>query len=103
MSSDFAFWKAGDGEPGDIYDGLVDGMTAALEPHTDVALFRGELLFRRPDLAAVLEPTELDVLDVPDDGVKYVLLSLPAAKDGELDDIFQLARKYRLQDYRSVA
>jgi hypothetical protein len=24
VSSDFAFWKAGVGDPGEIYDGLVD-------------------------------------------------------------------------------
>jgi hypothetical protein len=33
MSSDFAFWKAGEGDPGDIYDGLADGITDALVPH----------------------------------------------------------------------
>ena len=30
VSSDFAFWKAGEGDPGEIFDGLAEGVTAAL-------------------------------------------------------------------------
>ena len=100
MSSDFAFWKVGAGE---IYDGLADGIPDALEPHSDVSWFRGELLTRWPDLVDVLEPTEHDLLHVPEDGAKYVLLTLPVSMLGRLDGIFALAREYQLQGYSGVA
>ncbi|GAA4732928.1 hypothetical protein Prum_098710 [Phytohabitans rumicis] len=32
VSSDFAFWKVGAGDAGEIYDGLADGVTDALTP-----------------------------------------------------------------------
>ncbi|MET7374085.1 hypothetical protein [Micromonospora arida] len=103
MSSDFAFWKAGVGEPGEIYDGLADGATGPLEPHPDVTRFRGELLSRWPDLVDVLEPTEYDLVDAPDDAAKYVLLTLPVGMLGQLDAIYELARQHGLRGYSGVA
>jgi hypothetical protein len=103
VSSDFAFWKVGTGDAGAIYDGLADGITDALEPHSDVSWFRGELLTRWPDLVDVLEPTEHDLLDVPEDGARYVLLTLPVSMLGRLDGIFELARQYHLQGYSGIA
>jgi hypothetical protein len=103
VSSDFAFWKVGDGEPGDIFDSLADGVTDALRPDSDVSWFRAELLSRWPDLVDVLEPTEHDLLDVPEDGAKYVLLTLPVSMLRYLDDIYELARRYRLRGYSGVA
>lgn len=103
MSSDFAFWKAGEGDPGEIYDGLADGVTDALEPHSDVSRFRGELLSRWPDLVDVLEPTEDDLLDAAEDAAKYVLLTLPMSMLRHLDGIFELARQHELRGYSGVA
>ena len=103
VSSDFAFWKGGEGDTGEIYDGLADGFTDALVPHSDVLSFRGEVLSRWPDLVNVLEPTEHDLLDSPGDGAKYVLLTLPVRMLGYLDGIFELARKYNLRGYSGVA
>ena len=103
VSSDFAFWKAGQGDPGEIFDGLADGVTEALDPHSDVSWFRGELLSRWPDLVDVLEPTEDDLLEVPEDGAKYVLLTMPVGMLGRLDGIFDLARGYGLSGYSGVA
>ncbi|WP_099344186.1 MULTISPECIES: hypothetical protein [unclassified Actinoplanes] len=103
MSSDVAFWKIAEGDPGDIFDGLADGITERLEPHSDVAWFRGELLSRWPDLVNVLEPTEDDLLDVPEDSAKYVLLTLPVRMLDRLDSIFDLAQKYGLSGYSGVA
>ncbi len=51
----------------------------------------------------VLEPTEHDLVDVPADGAKYVLLTLPASMLDYLDDIFELARSYELSGYSGVA
>jgi hypothetical protein len=103
VSSDFAFWKVGEGDPGEIYDGLADGITDTLEPHSDVSWFRGELLSCWPDLVDVLEPTERDLLDVPEDGARYVLLTLPVSMLGHLDGIVELARRYKLHGYSGVA
>ncbi|MBW6435091.1 hypothetical protein KZ829_15215 [Actinoplanes hulinensis] len=96
MSSDFAFWKAGSGNPAEIYDALAEGVADALEPHPDVAVFRGELLERWPDLVDVLEPG-----DGPGD--RYVLLTLPLRMLSYLDGIFELAGKYELHGYSGVA
>lgn len=68
MSSDFAFWKVGTGNAADIYDGLADGVTDVLQPHSDVSWFRAELLSRWPELVDVLEPTEYDLRDEPANG-----------------------------------
>jgi len=103
VSSDFAFWKAGDGDPGEIFDGLADGVADALDPHSDVADFRSELLKRWPDLVDVLEPTADDLLEVPEDAAKYVLLTLPVRMLDWLDGIFHLARQYGLSGYSGVA
>jgi hypothetical protein len=103
VSSDFGFWKAGAGNPGEIFDGLADGVTEALEPHSDVSWFRGELLSRWPDLVDVLEPTEDDLLEAPEDGAKYVLLTLPVGMLERLDGIFELAGRYGLSGYSGVA
>ncbi|MFF0348886.1 hypothetical protein ACFYP0_14420 [Micromonospora arida] len=103
MSSDFAFWKVGRGDPSGIFDGLADGGTEALEPHSDVSWFRGELLSRWPDLVDVLEPTEDDLLEVPEDGAKYVLLTLPVGMLDRFDGIFDLAGRYGLSGYSGVA
>jgi hypothetical protein len=92
VSSDFAFWKRGQGDPREIYEDLADGVTEALEPHSDVSWFRGELMSRWPDLVDVLEPVDDDLLEVPEDGAKYVLLTLPVGMLDRLDDIFDLAQ-----------
>lgn len=103
MSTDVAFWKVGVGDPGEIYDGLADGETEALQPHPDVTRFRSELLSRWPDLVDVLEPTEHDLAEAPDDGAKYVLLTLPVKMLGHLDGIYELARQHGLRGYSGVA
>jgi hypothetical protein len=103
VSSDFAFWKVCEGDPGEIFDGLAEGITDALEPHSDVSWFRGELLSRWPGLVDVLEPTERDLLEVPEDGAKYVLLTLPVSMLDHLDGIVELAREYKLHGYSGVA
>ncbi|MFI1995283.1 hypothetical protein [Actinoplanes sp. NPDC020271] len=103
MSSDVAFWRVAEGDAGDIFDALADGVTERLEPHSDVSWFRGELLSRWPDLVDVLEPTEDALLDVPEDGAKYVLLTLPVGMLDRLDGIFDLAQQYGLSGYSGVA
>ena len=103
MSSDFAFWKVREGDPGETFDDLADGVTEALVPHSDVSSFRGELLSRWPGLVDVLEPTEHDLLDAPEDAAKYVLLTLPVGMLEHLDGIFELARQYQLQGFSGVA
>jgi hypothetical protein len=103
VSSDFAFWKAGQGDPGEIFDCLADGVTEALEPHSDVSWFRGELLSRWPDLVDVIEPMEDDLFEAPEDGAKYVLLTLPVGMLDCLDGIFDLARQHGLSGYSGVA
>ncbi|GIF22297.1 hypothetical protein BJ973_002621 [Actinoplanes tereljensis] len=103
MSSDFAFWKVCRGDPGEVFDGLADGLTGALEASTDVFGFREQLLTRWPDLVDVLEPAVEDLLDVPGNAAKYVLLTLPVGMLGRLDDIFELAGRYELSGYSGVA
>jgi hypothetical protein len=103
MSSDFAFWKQGAGDPGEIFDDLAEGITDALEPHSDVSGFRGELLSRWPDLVDVLEPGEQELAEAPEDGAKYVLLTLPVSMLDHLDAIYGLARDYKLRGYSGVA
>jgi hypothetical protein len=102
VSSDFAFWKVGEGDAGEIFGGLADGVTEGIEPHSDVSWFRGELLSRWPDLVTVMEPAEADLLEVPEDGAKYVLLTLPVGMLGRLDAIVALARRYRLSSYSGL-
>lgn len=103
VSSDFAFWKVGRGNPGEIFDDLADGITDAIEPHSDVSRFRGELLSRWPGLVDVLEPAGHDLLDAPEDAARYVLLTLPRGMLDHLEDIFALARRYSLRGYSGVA
>ena len=103
MSSDFAFWKAGNGEPGNIFDDLAEGRTDALQEHSDVSRFRAALLSRWPDLVDVLEPSEYDLLEAPDDAAKYVLLTLPVRMLQYVGEIFQMARDYGLRGYSGVA
>ncbi|MEU4164061.1 hypothetical protein [Actinoplanes sp. NPDC026670] len=103
MSSDFAFWKAGDADPGEIFDNLADGVTDALHGHSDVSRFRAGLLSRWPDLVDVLEPSEYDLAEAPEIAAKYVLLTLPVSMLRYLDDIFQMARDHGLQGYSGVA
>ncbi|GAB3937374.1 hypothetical protein [Micromonospora vulcania] len=103
MSSDFAFWKVGEGDPGEIYDGLAEGVTDGIGACSEVSWFRDELLSRWPDLVDVLEPTEYDLRDAPEDAAKYVLLTLPVSMLGHLDGIFELARQYELRGYSGVA
>jgi hypothetical protein len=103
MSSDFAFWKQGSGDPEAIFDDLAEGITDALEPHSDVTVFRGELLSRWPELVDVLEPDDEDVAETPEDGAKYVLLTLPVSLLDHLDAIYELAAEYKLHGYSGVA
>lgn len=51
----------------------------------------------------VLEPTEYDLVDAPDDAAKYVLLTLPVGMLGQLDAIYALARQHGLRGYSGVA
>jgi hypothetical protein len=103
MSSDFAFWKAADGEPGKVFDDLAEGSTDALRGHSDVLRFRAALLSRWPDLADVLEPSEYDLAEAPDDAARYVLLTLPVCMLQHLDGILRTARDHGLRGYSGVA
>jgi hypothetical protein len=103
MSSDFAFWKQGAGDPEEIFDDLAEEITDALEPHSDVSWFRGELLSRWPELVDVLEPDEQHLAATPEDRAKYVLLTLPVSMLDHLDAIYELARGYKLRGYSGVA
>jgi hypothetical protein len=44
-----------------------------------------------------------DLLEVPGNAAKYVLLTLPVGLLDRLDDIFDLARRYELSGYSGVA
>lgn len=99
MSSDFAFWKHVDGDPGELFDQLSAGQTEALRESQDVWRFRGALLRRWPDLRGVLEPEEGEAAS---DKSKYVLLTLPLRFLGRLDEIIELSREYELVGYSGV-
>jgi hypothetical protein len=103
MSSDFGFWKKGVGDPEEIFDNLAEGVTDALEASSDVSWFRGELLSRWPELVDVLEPTDEDLAETPEDGAKYVLLTLPVRFLDHLPEILDMATRYGLQGYSGVA
>jgi hypothetical protein len=103
VSSDFGFWKNGVGDPEEIFDDLAEGVTDALEVSSDVSWFRAELLSRRPELIDVLEPTEEDLAETPEDGAKYVLLTLPVQFLDHLSEILDMAKRFGLQGYSGVA
>lgn len=50
----------------------------------------------------VLEPSEYDLAEAPDDAAKYVLLTLPVRMLQYVDEIFQMARDYGLRGYSGV-
>jgi hypothetical protein len=99
MSSDFAFWKHVEGDPGQLFDQLSAGNTASLRESEDVWRFRTALLRRWPDLRAILEP---DDSEPAADKYKYVLLNLPLKFLGRLDDIIDLSKQYGLDGYSGV-
>lgn len=103
MSSDFAFWARGSGDPGDIFDDLAEGDAAALAGSADVLRFRAELLSRWPDLGDVLEPDEHDVAEAPEIAGKYVLLTLSVRQLDHLVDLLDLAKQNGLVGFSGVA
>jgi hypothetical protein len=98
MSSDFAFWKHVDGDPGELFNQLSAGQTDALRESQDVWQFRAALLRRWPDLRGVMDPDEGEAADRS----KYVLLTLPLKFLGRLEEIIELSREYDLVGYSGV-
>ena len=103
MSSDFAFWKHGAGDPEEIFDGLAEGDTGGLRPGAEVLRFRAELLTRWPDMINALEPSEDDLDDSPEDASTYALLTLSVRQLDHLDEVLSLAREHGLVGYSGVA
>ncbi|MEV6816309.1 hypothetical protein [Micromonospora sp. NPDC051296] len=103
MSSDFGFWKRGLGDPGEIFDGLAEGDTANLAPSPDVLRFREELLARWPDMVHVLEPSDDDVAENPEDASKYVLLTLSVRQLDQLSEVLSMAERNGLVGFSGVA
>lgn len=103
MSSDFAFWARASGEPGEVFDALADGDTTALEPSDSVRAFRETLITRWPDIVDVLEPSQFDLDETPDDIQKYVLLTLPVRLLDLLPEVLSIAREHGLTGYSGVA
>ncbi|MBC3988315.1 hypothetical protein H8N00_05270 [Streptomyces sp. AC563] len=103
MSSDFGFWKRGVGGPEGTFDNLAEGDTGDLVMSPDVLRFREELLNRWPDLEGVLEPSQFDLEEEPDDAGKYVLLTLSVRQLDYLPDILGMAKGYGLVGFSGVA
>ena len=103
MSSDFAFWKSGTGDPEEIFEALSDGDTSGMESSADVQRFRDELLTSLPDVGDALEPSDFDLAESPDDGRRYVLLTLSVRQLDHLPRVLELAQKHRLRGFSGVA
>ncbi|WFE98661.1 hypothetical protein [Micromonospora sp. WMMD964] len=103
MSSDFGFWKRGLGDPEDIFDRLAEGDTSDLLSSSDVRRFRDGLLARWADLEDVLEPSEFDLADSPDDALKYVLLTLSVRQLDYLPEVLSMAKDNGLVGFSGVA
>ncbi|GHH67796.1 hypothetical protein GCM10018781_23620 [Kitasatospora indigofera] len=103
MSSDFGFWKRCIGDPEEVFDNLADGDTSDLVVSPDVLRFREELLTRWPDVDGVMEPSQFDLEEEPDDAAKYVLLTLSVRQLDYLPDILDMAKKNGLVGFSGVA
>ncbi|WFE54817.1 hypothetical protein [Micromonospora sp. WMMD1155] len=103
MSSDFGFWKRGLGDPEEIFDRLAEGDTSDLLSSSDVGRFRDGLLARWADLEDVLEPSEFDLADSPDDALKYVLLTLSVRQLDYLPEVLSMAKDNGLVGFSGVA
>ncbi|MCA2213287.1 hypothetical protein [Jidongwangia harbinensis] len=103
MSSDLGFWWRGAGDPEEIFDKLAEGDTSDLTPNSGVMRFREELLARWPDIEDVLEPSEFDLEDSPDDAMKYVLLTLSVRQLDYLAEILSMANEKGLVGFSGVA
>ncbi|MFD5622064.1 hypothetical protein [Streptomyces yangpuensis] len=103
MSSDFAFWKRCIGDPEEVFDALAEGDTSALAASPDVLRFREELLARWPDVNDVLEPSQFDLEEEPDDASKYVLLTLSVRQLDYLPEILDMAKRNGLVGFSGVA
>ncbi|MGW4942991.1 hypothetical protein ACWEOZ_15560 [Actinoplanes sp. NPDC004185] len=103
MSSDFGFWKHGAGDHEEIFDKLAEGDTSDLTSSPDVMRFRAGLLARWPDIEDVLEPSEFDLEDSPDDALKYVLLTLSVRQLEYLPEILSMAKENGLVGFSGVA
>lgn len=103
MSSDFGFWKHVPGDPGTIFDSLAEGGSTQLVFSDDVVEFRTTLLSQWPDLADVLEPSEFDLMETPEDVGKYVLLALPVKYLDLIPELIAHAKRSGLVGYSGVA
>jgi hypothetical protein len=103
VSSDLGFWKHGAGEPEEIFDKLAEGDTSDLTSSSDVVRFREGLWARWPDIRDVLEPSEFDLQDSPDDALKYVLLTLSVRQLDHLPEILSMAKESGLVGFSGVA
>lgn len=103
MSSDFGFWKYGKGDPEWIFDRLAEGDTESLTSSADVLRFRDELLARWPDMRDVLEPSEFDLQECPEDSQKYVLLTLSVKQLDYLSEVLSMAKRTGLVGFSGVA
>ncbi|WBB46907.1 hypothetical protein O3597_17200 [Verrucosispora sp. WMMA2044] len=103
MSSDFGFWKHGAGDPGDIFDNIAEGVTEGLRPDPAVLRFRDDVLARWPDIGDVLEPSEHDLEENPEDVTKYVLLTLSVRQLNYIPELLAMAKAHGLVGYSGVA
>lgn len=103
MSSDFGFWKDEAGDPAEIFDNLAEGNTGDLTSSAEVLRFREGLLARWPDLQDVLEPSEFDLEDEPEDAQKYILLTLSVQQLEYLPELLSMAKGYGLVGFSGVA
>ncbi|MFC5264963.1 hypothetical protein ACFPJ1_22855 [Kribbella qitaiheensis] len=99
MGLDYAFWKSGQGTVREIYEDLGDGISARLEPSSDVLEFREFLLDYWPDLEESIEPFESDPDFDPEDLKKYVVVNIHANDVAKMDRVWQLAEQYQLVAY----
>lgn len=103
MSSDFGFWKRSTGNPEEVFDSLAEGDTSDLVMSLDVLRFREELLTRWPDVEDVLEPSQFDLEEEPDDEGKYILLTLSVRQLEYLPEILDMAKRNGLVGFSGVA
>jgi hypothetical protein len=103
VSTDFAFWKEGSGDPSEIFDDLADGVTDRLSSSADVLRFRDELLARLPDVKDEMSPPDFELDENPEDAERYVLLTLGYRQLSYLDEILDLAKAHGLVGYSGVA
>lgn len=103
MSSDFGFWKCGVGDLEETLDKLAEGDTLNLKSSADVLRFREELLARWPDISEVLEPSDFDLEEDPEDSRKYVLLTLSVRQLDYLPEVLSMAKRNGLIGFSGVA